>query len=462
MNLLEQIQAAGVVGCGGAGFPTHVKLAATGVDTFIVNGAECEPLLRTDRWLMRHRASEIVSAVDAVRRHLGASRAVIALKESYTEEIAALRSAISSGRPPGGAPPAGGEGVELFLLKAFYPAGDEQVQVLEVTGRVVPPGGIPLDVNCVVSNAATMYAVWHALRDRPFTQKYLTVTGAVASPCVVRAPVGTSFAECLELAGGAENENCVVVSGGPMMGQPMAMRDALASHVTKTTSGFVVLPDRARLWEKHVTEPRFTINRARTACVQCSFCTQLCPRWLLGHPLEPHKIMRRMGGEPDWHDHLDDPVLRGAQYCCECGVCELVACPMELRPRAVNVMVKQAFAEQGLRPIKGTDEYHPREFRDDRAIPTKKAAARAGAGPWYRTEPARYVEAAPREVCIALNSHIGHPALPVVNVGDHVDFGQLIAEPPAGKLGARYHASIAGMVKEAGEYVAIRETERSQ
>jgi len=301
-----------------------------------------------------------------------------------------------------------------------------------------------------------MYAAYHALWGRPFTQKYLTVTGAVASPCVIRAPVGTAFAECLALAGGAENDNCVVVSGGPMMGAPMTMEEALASHVTKTTSGYLVLPDSARLWEKHVTEPRFTINRARTACVQCSFCTQMCPRWLLGHPLEPHRIMRRMGGEPDWREHLDDPVLRGAQYCCECGVCELIACPMELRPRAVNVMVKQALAEQNLRPIKGTDEYHPREFRDERAIPTLKAAARAGAGPWYKTEITRYIEAAPREVRIALHSHIGHPALPLVSAGDHVAFGQCIAEPPEGKLGAKYHASIAGVVTEADEYIMIQ------
>ena len=446
MNLLEQVEAAGVVGCGGAGFPTHVKLAAKGVDTLIVNGAECEPLLRSDRWLMRNKASEIVSAVNAVRRRLGAARAVVALKESYADEIAALRSSIDAASSP----------IELFLLKAFYPAGDEQVQVFEVTGRVVPPGGLPLDVGCVVSNAATMAAIYHALRDRPFTRKYLTLTGAVASPCVIKAPVGTSFAECLSLAGGPADEDCIVVSGGPMMGQPMTMQEALASHVTKTTSGYIVLPDGARLWQKHVTEPRFTLQHARTACVQCSFCTQLCPRWLLGHPLEPHKIMRRMGGEPSWRDHLDDPVLRAAQYCCECGVCELIACPMELRPRAVNVMVKQAFAEQGLRPIKGVGEYLPREFRDERAIPTSKAAMRAGAGPWYHTEIERYIEASPKEVRIALNSHIGAPSVPVVRVGDHVDFGELIAEPPVGKLGAKYHASIAGVVAEAKEHIIIQ------
>jgi len=161
-------------------------------------------------------------------------------------------------------------------------------------------------------------------------------------------------------------------------------------------------------------------------------------------------------GEPGWQDSLDDPILRGAQYCCECGVCELIACPMELRPRAVNAMVKQALAQQGLRPSKGTGEYNPREYREEHAVPTSKAAARAGADPWYKTEIDRYVEAAPREVRIALNSHIGAPAVPLVHVGDQVSFGQLIAESPAGKLGAKYHASIAGVVTQAGESIAIK------
>ena len=445
MNFLSQVEAAGVAGCGGAGFPTHVKLAAQGVDTLIINGAECEPLLRTDRWLMRNRANEMILAIEAARQQLGANRAAIALKESYIEEIAALHTAIDNAELS----------IELFLLKGFYPAGDEHVQVFEVTGRVVPPGGIPLDVGCVASNAATMYAISNAVLGRPFTQKYLTITGSVNSPCVVRAPIGTGFAELLALAGGACESNCIVVSGGPMMGKPMTMQEAMASHVTKTTSGYVILPEGARLWQKHVTRPEFTLKQARTACVQCSFCTQLCPRRLLGHPIEPHKIMRRIGGNTNWREDLDNPVLRGAQYCCECGVCELIACPMELRPRAVNVMVKQELAARGLRPLKGTGEYRPEEYRDERAIPTAKAAMRAGAGLWYKTEFDRFVEADPSEVHIALNSHIGAPAVPVVQPGERVEFGQLIAKIPGGKLGVRYHASIAGRVEEAGEYIEI-------
>ncbi|MCL2531523.1 MAG: 4Fe-4S dicluster domain-containing protein [Oscillospiraceae bacterium] len=447
MNLQQQVQQAGVVGCGGAGFPTHVKLAAQGVDTLIINGAECEPLLRTDRYLMREQPAAIVAATAAAKAQLGAAKAYIALKESYHAEIAALQAAIDALAAP----------VELFLLKNFYPAGDEQVQVYEVTGRVVPPGGIPLDVGCVVSNAATMFAVHHAMQGRPFTQKYLTITGAVASPCIIKAPLGTSFADCLALAGGALEDDFMVVSGGPMMGKAMTKDEALASHVSKTTSGYLLLPQRTRLWQHAQLSTTHIRNRARAACIQCSFCTQLCPRWLLGHPLEPHKIMRRTAGGQAIEELLDDPVVRAAQYCCECGVCELYACPMELNPRRINVLIKQACQQQGLRPEKGQANLQARDYRADRRIPTQKAAMRAGVGKWYATEPAQFVQATPSEVCIALNAHIGAPAQPIVELGQRVTLGQRIAAAPADKLGVDYHASIAGVITSVGDAITIRQ-----
>lgn len=190
MDLLEKIMAAGIVGCGGAGFPTHAKLNCT-VEYLIVNAAECEPLLRTDRYLMLNRAPEIVSAMELVAETVKARKLYIALKETYTDEIASLNAAIA----------AKNSRVEIFPLKNFYPAGDEQIMVLEVTGRTVPPGGIPLDVGAVVSNTATMCGIYDASRDIPFTDKYLTVTGAVAHPMIVKAPLGTSFRECIEQAG---------------------------------------------------------------------------------------------------------------------------------------------------------------------------------------------------------------------------------------------------------------------
>ncbi|MDR2753884.1 MAG: 4Fe-4S dicluster domain-containing protein [Oscillospiraceae bacterium] len=445
MDLLEQIKAAGVVGCGGAGFPTHVKLAAQGIDTLIINAAECEPLLRTDRWIMVHEPAALVAAVAAVRARLGAGRAVIALKETYTAETAALQTAIA----------AAGASVELVHMRSFYPAGDEQVVVYEVTGRVVPPAGLPLDVQCVVSNVATMLAVHNAAQGRPFTQKYLTITGAVPRPCVLKAPVGMSFADCLTLAGGSLEDDYIVVSGGPMMGKPFTKEEAAHLFVTKTTSGFLVLPSTARLWQNHVTPTNHIRNRAKSACIQCSFCTQLCPRYLLGHPLETHKIMRRAAGARPLKDQLDDPVIRSAQFCCECGVCELVACPMQLQPRKINVMIKHMLAQQGVRPQKGACGLQPRPHREERKLPTGKAANRAGVGKFYHTEPQAFLKAQPKRVCIALGSHIGAPALPIVQPGDKVVLGQVVAMAQEGKLGADYHASVAGTVTSTDNGVVI-------
>jgi len=444
--MLEQVRAAGVAGCGGAGFPTHVKLAAQGVDTLIINGAECEPLLRTDRYLMREQPAAIVMAVAAAKKQLGANRAFIALKESYTQEIAALEGAISAMSAP----------VELFLLKNFYPAGDEQVQVYEVTGRVVPPGGIPLDVGCVVTNTATMFATHQAMQGRPFIQKHLTITGAVQTPCVLKVPLGTSFVDCLNLAGGALHDDFIVVNGGPMMGTAMPKEQALASHASKTTSGYLVLPAHTRLWQNAQISTQHMRNRAKAACIQCTFCTQLCPRWLLGHPIEPHKIMRYCSGKQNFTELLDNPVVRAAQYCCECGVCELYACPMQLNPRRINALIKQACWQQNLRTEKGEADLQPRDYRNERRIPTQKAAIRAGVGKWYQTEPAVFLKAKPSEVCIALNSHIGAPAKPVVAAGEHVALGQRIAKTPEGKLGVDYHASIAGEIICVGESIMIR------
>ena len=332
MNLAETIRAAGIVGCGGAGFPTHVKYTGGQTETILVNGAECEPLLATHRYLMRHFAREIVSAAAALGRETGAKRCVIALKAAYTAERAALEAAIAEQAAP----------VALHLLESFFPAGDEQSLVFEVTGRVVPPGGIPLAVGCVVNNTATVLCIHHAMEGRPFTQKYLTVTGEVAAPCIVKAPVGTPVEACIALAGGTPLSDYAVVNGGPMMGRPMTREEAGHAYVTKTMSGLIVLPPDSPVVRRAQTQPEHMVNRARSACIQCSFCTQLCPRALLGHPLQPHRIMRRLaaGG---LEALLDTPEGRSAALCCECGICEIYACPMGLQPRQVNAALKRSW-----------------------------------------------------------------------------------------------------------------------
>lgn len=444
MGILDQIQSAGIVGCGGAGFPTHKKLMGN-IDTLIVNGAECEPLLRTDRYLMQNKAPELITALQALQKELDISRCVIALKDHYHREAAALRLAIEQADA----------NVSLHLLESFYPAGDEQTIVFEVTGRVVPPGGIPMAVGAVVNNVATIHAISQAMQGIPFTQKYLTVTGEVRRPTILCVPVGTSFRECLELAGGTALNQYTIVSGGPMMGKVMTMEQADRAVVTKTTSGILVLPpDGYHALTGQVDLPRM-LRRASSACIQCTFCTQLCPRHMLGHPLQPHRIMRKMAMCSDPTVLLQDPDIQNAQLCCECGICESYACPMGMFPRKINGMLKRELAAAKIRCTVPEQTWHPDPSREIRKAPSEKVAARTGVRKYYNYEINELITACPQQVELPLNMHIGASALPLVRPGDRVQAGQLIAQPPEGALGARIHASISGVVEQVDERIII-------
>lgn len=444
MDLLNQIYDAGIVGCGGAGFPTHVKLKGN-VEYLLLNGAECEPLLRTDRYIMINEADKVVRAAQAVKDFLGAKECRIALKQTYTTEAAALEKAIKSQKSK----------VKLHRMQSFYPAGDEQMIVYEATGRVVPPGGIPLDVGCVVSNIATMFCIAEAMESRPFTQKYLTVTGEVHTPSVLKVPLGTSFTECIRLAGGAKKDRYFIISGGPMMGKPLTMEQAGEAVVTKTTSGILVLPETSYLAMQNEITVQHMLNRARSACIQCSYCTQMCPRHLIGHPLKPHKIMRKMAIGRDVSQLLEDKDIQNAAICCECGICEQYACPMGLQPRRVNALLKGELRKAGIRYTREDKTWTADPNREDRKAPTKRVAARVGVMAWYDYDVQTFTEGRPDCVSIPVQMHIGAPSVPVVKPGDAVTCGQLIADCREGSLGAKIHASIDGTVKAVGDKITI-------
>lgn len=437
MPLLEQIKDAGIVGCGGAGFPTHIKLNCK-VEYLIINAAECEPLLRTDRWLMIHKASEILTAAEMMAQQVQAAHTYIALKETYHEEIAALEAAISQSSSP----------VRLFKLKNFYPAGDEQIMVCEITGRTVPPSGIPLDVGAVVSNLATTYTIHQATLGQAFTSKYLTVTGAVESPCIIHTPLGTSFEECLKAAGGYTQKDCHVIAGGPMMGKCYRLEEAMALTVTKTTSGFILVSDDTPLVKSRLLPVSVSLKRAKMSCIQCSYCTQMCPRYLTGHPLKPHMIMRKLAYAESPEAVLEDEQVRQAMICSECGLCETYACPMGLQPRQVNIYLKNLLRKSGFRYEKPQGSFELLEEREYRRAPSKRIAARLGVDQYYDYHIDDCRELFPDSVRIALSQHIGAPSVPVVAAGDHVEAGQLIGAIPEKALGANIHASIRGTVKE--------------
>ena len=439
-DIIQKVKAAGVVGAGGAGFPTHVKLAAK-VDTIIANGAECEPLLHCDKQLITAHADQVIEGLRLEMVATGAQRGVVAVKQEYHEVVQALRNQLARNRPAG---------IEVFEIEeSTYPAGDEFVLVYEVTGRLIPETGLPLHVGCVVQNVATLTNVAAAVNHgQPVIERYLTVTGEVSEPKTIRAVVGTSFRDALARAGCInlpEGDYSVVV-GGPMMGR---LATTLDEPITKTTSGLIILPlDNAVV--RYMSRPLDRwIKRGQSTCDQCRTCTTLCPRNLLGHNFAPHEIMRAVAYDiPEASD-----VITGAVMCCECRLCEAYACPLELSPCAFYKSVKRKLAAAGWKNDRHKrSDLTPHPFREGRRVPIDRLVERLGLPKYHHVHVAfddRLV--LPSRVVIPLKQHTGVPSAPVVSVGQKVKAGDLIAAIPEGKLGAAVHASMGGRVTEVSD-----------
>jgi Na+-translocating ferredoxin:NAD+ oxidoreductase RnfC subunit len=425
----ERIDELGVVGAGGGGFPAAVKFR-TQVSTVIANAAECEPLLHKDKELLHHHSEPFLRGMQMVMELVGAREGVVGIKEKYHDIIEALGAAAPTG-------------IRVVPLPDCYPAGDEFLLVHMVTGRVIPPGGLPKDVDAVVSNVETLINV--AL-DRPVTHKYLTVAGAVANPVTLRVPVGVTIGEVIEAAGGATANEIGVLLGGVMMARPAASLDV---PVTKTTGGIVVLPAEHALIRRHNAPWIHVARIGRSACDQCRFCTEFCPRFLLGHPIEPHRAMQSLG----FSSGSDASVA--TLYCCECNLCTMFACPEDLDPKTVCVQNKPLARERGLTFKGSPDSISPHPMAEYRRVPMRRLIAKLGLGEFNNTGPLVEHAFRPKRVNILLKQHAGVPAIPVVKTGDRVREGDLIAAPAEGKLSARIHSSIGGIVTVKDDAIVI-------
>ncbi|MEW6264000.1 MAG: 4Fe-4S dicluster domain-containing protein [Thermodesulfobacteriota bacterium] len=437
-EVVERVRAAGVVGAGGAGFPTHVKIDAR-VEVALANGASCEPLLKSDVELMARETEAVLTGLEAVMAATAAKRGLVCLKAKHEKALAALEDQCGRGGFPG---------VEIEKLGDFYPAGDEMVLVYEVLGRVTPEGGLPLEVGAVVGNVESLVNVAAALEGRPVTERRLTVAGEVRRSIVAKVPIGLSLGEVIDLAGGPTVADFKVVLGGPMMG---LVTDDLTTPVTKTTSGIIVLPAGHNVITGKIKDPERIRYITKVACCQCSRCTDLCPRRLLGHGLEPHKIMRQLGSPLG----PARAVTRDALICSECGVCEKFACPMMISPREVNARIKKELLAGGVKRLSQRETYTPSAFREVRRVPTSRLIERLNLGRYDRPPEYYDQEIKPRRVVIPLKQHLGAPARAVVQPGDWVRKGDLIGEIPDGVLGARVHASLEGRVAAVDGSVVI-------
>ena len=294
-EIIDRIAEAGIVGLGGACFPTQVKLMpppGKKAEVLIVNGVECEPYLTCDHQLMLEHGEEIMIGIQLLMRALNIQKAVIGIEKNKPDAIARMQELASKTL-----------GVEICPLKLKYPQGGEKQLIDACIGRQVPSGALPIEVGAVVDNVATIYAVYEAVqKHKPLISRVMTVTGkSLKKPGNYLVRFGTPLSQVVELAGGVPEDTGKIIGGGPMMGRAMNNIDMPAN---KRTSGLLFLPES----ESRRTEPE--------NCIRCGKCVSACPMGL-----EPYLLAKQaelqMWDEMEHHDVMD---------CIDCGCC-LFTCP---------------------------------------------------------------------------------------------------------------------------------------
>ncbi len=426
-ELAELVKNSGIAGAGGAGFPTYAKLDKR-IDTVILNCAECEPLFKMHRQLLTQNTYEIISMLNEIARIVEAKEFIIAVKEEYETTVDAVKSVLVDF-----------EIGKLCLLPEIYPAGDEVVLIYETTGKRVPPGNIPISVGACVLNVETVLNIYNAVNcGKPVTEKYVTVAGEVKNPGTFKVPIGTSFSDVLKLVGGKNSDNTKILKGGPMTGTLSNEFDTVA----KNTNGILVFPENHPVIMKRMAKTSISIARAKSSCCQCRMCTDLCPRNLLGMPIDPGAFMDAVANGATGNAK----VIRDAIYCVSCGLCEMYSCGQGLNPRSLIAEFKEKMKKEGITPKvykeHKTDVNPAQKYR---RVPMRRLKERLDLVRYDKPADIKEIDFIPKRVKISLSQSIGAPSVPCVKKGDKVSLGQVIAKPAKG-LSLPIHASIDGKV----------------
>ena len=298
-ELVAAVRASGLVGLGGAGFPSHVKLNTPDdkpIDTLIINAAECEPYITVDYRECIENSWDIMSSVYTLADLLGLKNVVIAVEDNKPEAIRVLRAIADDDNDKV-------DIVKLMTLKSRYPQGAEKMMVLSATGRKVPAGGLPADVGCIVMNVASAAFISRYLKSgKPLTSRSVTVSGdCIKNPMNVRVPIGTSVGEIIEFCGGFTEEPCKILSGGPMMGQALVSTDV---PLLKSNNAVLAFSKRG------------AGQKASRDCIRCGRCHAACPMGLI--PTQIVKYANKRDAQ--------ELARLGVSVCMECGSCAF-SCP---------------------------------------------------------------------------------------------------------------------------------------
>lgn len=438
----QALYTGGVVGAGGAGFPTYAKLSDQ-ASSVILNGSECEPLLKVDRQLMNDYVKEVLSGMAMLVEVMNAEEGIIAVKQSYTVAIEAIRFYIGEYKK-----------LRIHLLPDIYPAGDEVVLIYETVGKIVPQGKIPIMVGCVVVNVETVLNIYRKVtEDRNVTTKFITIAGEVKNPVTVEVPIGITVKELIALAGGLTREDCVLIMGGPMTGKISSIN----AIVTKTTKAILALPPNIPPVTKRMNNTKRDIRNAMSVCSQCQNCTALCPRALLGHTIKPHDFMRSIANGIT----INTATYLNSFFCCSCGLCEFYSCHQGLSPRDLLDACKAGLRSKGIKVPDKQGRDLVNSMREERKIPEHRLVSRLGLYKYDVPAPLNREIRDFKEVQLLFSQNIGAPVQPCVKKGDFVTVGQLVGAPPEGALGACLHASISGTVTKISDSYMIIENDQN-
>lgn len=433
MNLAELqkiVYEAGIVGAGGAGFPTHRKFSDN-VEQIVVNAAECEPLMMVDHHILEFHLQELVDTLNLLLDTMNAKEAIIGIKGKNMHLLdAGVVASLKRTR------------VKIHEIPDIYPAGDEVVLTYETTGKIIPEGAIPVMVGVMVINVETVYNIWKAVNENtPVVDKYITIGGDVPKDITVVAPVGMKIADLLDSVGYGDLDGKAVVNGGPMMGKLVDLEN---DAVTKTTKGLLIFPETHSIIQRIKMPVNIAIRRSSAACCNCTMCSDMCPRYLLGYDLQVHKTVRAAG-----HGEVQNTeAFLQNSLCCGCGVCSVIACQQGILPSKVSMEIKGALGRHGLKRQNNKQPEAVRKERTGRLVSSAKLIDRLGIRRYVKDKVEKIDTVfSPKAVYIELKQHVGKPASPSVKEGERVARGQVIAATDYNDLGTCMHSSIDGVVK---------------
>lgn len=441
---LEELQKivyeAGIVGAGGAGFPTHRKFSEN-VKQIVVNAAECEPLMMVDHHILAAHFGALVDTLNLLLDTMSAEEAIIGIKGKNMHLLDQKILASLEGTR-----------VRVKEIPDIYPAGDEVVLTYETTGKIIPEGSIPVMVGVMVINVETILNIHRAVtQNAVIVDKYITIGGDTQEDITVKAPIGMKISELLAAAGYTDLEGKAVINGGPMMGK---LVDLATDVVTKTTKGLLLFPETHSIVQRRRMPISMTLKRASAACCNCTMCSDMCPRYLLGYSLQVHKTVRAAS-----HSEITntESFLQNAM-CCGCSVCTVIACQQMLNPQAIAAEIKGSLGKHGLRRQNNKAPQQVRPERASRLVSSNTLIDRLGIRKYVKPQvERRYMDFEPKTVYIPFSQHVGKPASATVKVGDAVSAGQVVAQTDYNDLGTTMHASIDGTVKQVTDRFVIIE-----